>query len=150
MKAEPFLIASTTNLIIAQRLVRRLCPEGKQKYRLKAAELKRLEKQFDLTKMLKMLREEKIIPDKANWSDIDFFRPSKSADCPDGYKGRIGIYEVLEISESIKELIIKEATSGHIEEQARKEGMLALAEDGFVKAVQGITSIEEVLRVTSE
>ena len=150
MKAEPFLIASTINVIIAQRLVRRLCPEIKQKYKLNSAELKNLHEQFDMERVLKILKEEKIISPKANWSDIEFYRPGKSEDCPDGYKGRIGIYEVLEVNEAIKDLIIKEATSGQIEEQARKEDMLTIAEDGLIKAVQGITSIEEVLRVTQE
>jgi len=150
MEAEPFLISSTINLVIAQRLVRRLCPETKKKYKLKAAELKRLAKRFDLAKILNSLQEEKIIPAGTDWPGLDFYRPVKSADCPDGYKGRVGIYEVLAVSELIKELVIKEASSSQIEEQAKKEGMLTLAEDGFVKAAQGITSIEEVLRVSQE
>jgi type IV pilus assembly protein PilB len=150
MKAEPFLIASTTNIIMAQRLVRRLSPETKQKYKLSSAELKNLQEQFNLERILKTLKEEKIIKPKANWSDIEFYRPGKSEDCPDGYKGRIGIYETLDLSETIKDLIIREATSSQIEKQAEKEGMLTMSEDGFVKAVQGITSIEEVLRVTRE
>lgn len=150
MKAEPFLISSTINIIVAQRLVRRLCPEIKQKYKLNSAKLKSLQEQFDLERILKTLKEEKIIQPKDKWSDIEFYQPGKSEDCPDGYKGRFGIYEVLEVSEVIKELIIKEAASGQIEEQAKKEGMLTMSEDGFIKAVQGITSIEEILRVTQE
>ena len=150
MKAEPFLIASTTNIIIAQRLVRRLCPETKQKYKLDSAELKSLQDQFDLERILKILKEEKILPLKADWSSLEFYRPGKSENCPDGYKGRVGIYEVLELSETIKDLIIKEATSGQIEEQAKKEGLLTMFEDGFIKAAQGQTSIEEVLRVSQE
>jgi type IV pilus assembly protein PilB len=150
MKVEPFLIASTTNLIMAQRLVRRLYPETKQKYKLSAAEIKSLKEQFDLERILKILKKEKIINPKDDWSDIEFYRPGKSEECPDGYKGRLGIYEVLEVSDTIKDLIIKEATSDQIEEQAKKEGMLTMLEDGFIKAVQGITSIEEVLRVTKE
>ncbi len=150
MKAEPFLIASTTNVIIAQRLVRRLCPETKQKYKLDPAELKSLQNQFDLERILKILKEEKILPSKADWSSLEFYRPGKSENCPDGYKGRVGIYEVLELSETIKDLIIKEATSGQIEEQAKKEGLLTMLEDGFIKAAQGQTSIEEVLRVSQD
>jgi len=150
MKAEPFLIASTTNIIIAQRLVRRLCPETKQKYKLDSAELKSLQGQFDLERILKILKEEKILPLKADWLSLEFYRPGKSENCPDGYKGRVGIYEVLELSETIKDLIIKEATSGQIEEQAKKEGLLTMFEDGFIKAAQGQTSIEEILRVSQE
>ena len=150
MKAESFLIASTTNLVIAERLVRRLCPETKQKYKLSSDEIKSLATEIDLEKILRILKKEKIIKAKDNWSDINFYRAVKSEECPDGYKGRIGIFEVLEVSETIKELIIKEVISDQIEKQARKEGMLTMLEDGFIKIAQGITSIEEVLRVTQE
>jgi len=150
MKVEPFLIASTTNLVIAQRLVRRLCPETKQKYKLSSDGIKSLAEKIDLEKILQILKKEKIVKPKDNWSDISFYRPVKSEECLDGYKGRIGIFEVLEVSETIKDLIIKEATSDQIEKQARKEGMLTMLEDGFIKVAQGITSIEEVLRVTQE
>jgi type II secretory ATPase GspE/PulE/Tfp pilus assembly ATPase PilB-like protein len=68
----------------------------------------------------------------------------------DGYKSRVGLREVLEVSDTVKEMIIKRATSDQIEKQARKEGMLTMLEDGFVKAIQGETSLEEVLRVTGE
>ena len=68
----------------------------------------------------------------------------------DGYSGRIGIYEVLSATETIKELIIRNATSNRIQEQAQKERMTTMIEDGFVKAAQGLNSIEEVLRVIIE
>ena len=150
MKAEHFLIASTTNLVIAQRLVRRLRPETKQKYKLTPIEIKKNGEEIDLEKVLKILKEEKIVKPNTNWSDIDFYRPGKSKEQINEYKGRIGIFEVLEVSEVIKELIIQEATINQIERQAKKEGMLTMIEDGFIKAAQGITSIEEVLRVTRE
>jgi type IV pilus assembly protein PilB len=149
MGAEPFLISSTLNVIIAQRLVRRLCKE-KEKYILKEAELKNLEKYCDLDKTLRTLKEEKIVKPKATFKDIEFYRSKPSKECPEGYSGRIGIYEVLPVTESIKELIVQKATSDQITEQARKEGMRTMIEDGFVKAAQGITSIEEVLRVIIE
>jgi type II secretory ATPase GspE/PulE/Tfp pilus assembly ATPase PilB-like protein len=82
--------------------------------------------------------------------DVDFYKPKQSKECPDGYSGRIGIYEVLAVTETIKELIVKRATGGEIRNQAIKEGMRTMVEDGFVKAAQGITSIEEVLRVIVE
>jgi type IV pilus assembly protein PilB len=149
MGAEPFLISSTLNVIIAQRLVRRLC-QGKEKYTLKEAELKNLKKYCDLDRILKILKEEKIVKPKVKFQDIEFFRPKATKGCPEGYSGRIGIYEVLPVTETIKELIVKRATSDQITNQARKEGMRTMIEDGFVKAVQGITSIEEVLRVIIE
>jgi len=150
MKAEPFLISSTANLIIAQRLVRKIYPDTKQKYILSSDEIKSLSKEIDLEKILQILKNEKIIKPKDDWNNIEFYKPGKSNDCPDGYKGRIGIYEVLEVNETIKNIIIKEAPTNEIEAQAKKDGMITMLEDGFIKAVQGITSIEEVLRVTKE
>lgn len=149
MKAEPFLISSTLDLIIAQRLVRRLHRE-KEKYRLKEKEIEDLAKYCNLERVLKILKEEKIIKPKADFSDIEFYRPKPTKECPDGYSGRIGIFEVLPITETIKQLIIKRASADEIKEQAIKEGMRTMVEDGFIKAAKGITSIEEVLRVISE
>ena len=149
MKAEPFLISSTLNCILAQRLVRKICSE-KEKYFLKESELENLAKYCNLDKILKILKEEKIVSKKANWKNIPFYRPKKTDECPEGYKGRIGIYEVLPVTETIKEMIVNRATSDQIQEQAQKEGMRIMLEDGFVKAAQGITNIEEVLRVIIE
>jgi len=149
MKAEPFLISSTLNLILAQRLVRKLCKE-KEKYTLNKSELKNLGKYCDLEKVLKILREEKLVTSKQTLEDIPFYRPKVTKECSDGYKGRIGIFEILPVTETIKELIIKGAASDQIQTQAIKEGMRTMVEDGFVKAAQGITTIEEVLRVIIE
>lgn len=149
MKAEGFLIATTTNLIIAQRLVRRLCDE-KEKYTLKDAEIEDLKKEFDMDLILEALKREKVVDAKTTWKNIEFFKPKQTAFCPEGYKGRIGIYEALEVTEPIKEMIVGKATADEIEKQAKKEGMLTMVEDGFIKAVQGITTIEEILRVTRE
>ncbi len=149
MKAEPFLISSTINVIIAQRLVRRLCRE-KEKYNLKDLELKNLAKYCDLKRVEKILKDEKLIKKSQTLNDVIFFKPKPSEECQEGYSGRIGIYEVLPVTESIKELIVKQASSDQIESQAIREGMRTMVEDGFIKAVQGITSIEEVLRVITE
>ncbi|MDI6603140.1 MAG: GspE/PulE family protein, partial [Patescibacteria group bacterium] len=149
MKAEPFLISSTLNVILAQRLVRRLCEE-KEKYYLKESELKNLARYCDLNRILEILREEKLVKPKQTFNKIPFYRPKPTKDCPEGYKGRIGIFEVLPVTETIKDLIVKQATTDQIQAQAQKEGMKTMIEDGFVKAVQGITSIEEVLRVIIE
>jgi len=149
MKAEPFLISSTLSIIVAQRLVRRLCPE-KEKYTLKEAGIKNLAKYCDLDKVLRVLRQEKIIKSKTTLKDIEFYRPKPSKESPEGYSGRIGIFEVLPVTETIKELIVKRATASQIQSQAQKEGMRTMIEDGFVKAAQGVTSIEEVLRVIIE
>ena len=149
MRAEPFLISSTLNLVLAQRLVRRLC-SGKEKYRLAPDSIKELKKHCDIEQILDVLREKKLIKLNQGLGDTDFYRPKSSKDCPDGYKGRIGIFEVLPITETIKELMIRKPISDQIQEQAQREGMQTMIEDGFIKAVQGITSIEEVLRVIIE
>ena len=81
---------------------------------------------------------------------ISKLKPKKADECPDGYKGRLGIHEVLEVTESIKAMVVKNATSDEIEKQARSENMLTMLEEGFIRAAQKITTIEEVLRVTSE
>lgn len=150
MKIEPFLISSTINCIVAQRLVRKLYTETKEKYKLSKSEIKSLSEQFDMKKILTVLRDEKTIAPDAEWEDIFFYRPIGSPDCPDGYKGRIGIYEALKISENIRNLIIQRATSDDLEKRAIEEGMITMLEDGFMKAAQGITSIEEIIRVTKE
>ncbi|MBI2450373.1 MAG: type II/IV secretion system protein [Candidatus Nealsonbacteria bacterium] len=149
MKAEPFLVSSTLNIILAQRLVKRLC-QDKEKYFLKEAELKNFAKYFDLATILKILKEKKISKPRQTLKDIPFFRPKSTKTCPEGYKGRIGIYEALSVTETIKRLITQKATSDEIQRQAIKEGMMTMVEDGFIKASQGITSLEEVLRVIIE
>jgi type IV pilus assembly protein PilB len=150
MKVEPFLISSTTNCVVAQRLVRMLHADSKEKYKLSGDEIKSLGMQFNLEEILKILRQEKIIGPKDDWDDIQFCRPKPTADCPDGYRGRVGIYEVLDVTETMKQMIVAHATASEIELQARKEGMITMLQDGFILAAEGRTSIEEILRVTKE
>lgn len=149
MGAEQFLISSTLNVIIAQRLVRKLC-QDQEEYRLSEKEIQELSSYANLERVLEALRAEKIIKPKQELKDVVFGKPKSSGDCPDGYKGRVGIYEVLPVTETIKELIMQNASADKIQEQARSEGMLTMVEDGFVKAAQGLTSLEEVLRVIME
>ncbi len=147
MGAEPFLIASTINVIVGQRLVRTLV--HKEKYFLDAGELETLCQSVDLDRMISFLKKEGIIAENATWKEVPFYRPKPTKDS-DGFKGRIGIHEVFKISSATRELIIKRATSEQIEEQAKKEGMMTMLEDLIFKAVQGFTTLEEVLRVISE
>ncbi|MEK7182158.1 MAG: GspE/PulE family protein [Patescibacteria group bacterium] len=150
MKIEPFLIVSTIKVIVGQRLVRKLDSQ-KEKYFLTNAEMKSLSKSVDLDRIFKILKEEGVIgPKISSFEEVPFYRPKSSTENPDGYKSRIGIHEVLKMSPAIKDLIIENADSDKIEEQAKKEGMMTMIEDGIFKAVQGITSIEEILRVISE
>ncbi len=149
MGVEPFLISSTLNVVIAQRLVRKLFEE-KEGYKLSAKDVQDLSAYCNVEKVVDILRKEKIIKPKEKLEDLTFFKPKPSAESQDGYKGRIGIYEVLPVTESIKELIVQRATSDKLQAQAEQEGMVTMVEDGLVKAAQGLTTIEEVLRVITE
>ncbi|MEI8248911.1 MAG: GspE/PulE family protein, partial [Candidatus Taylorbacteria bacterium] len=148
MKVEPFLLASTIDVVIGQRLVR-LLTENKEKYFLSKDEVEHLQKIVNLDRVLSALKQEKILSTEDSWLKIPFYKAVKSGD-NDGFKGRIGIHEILVMSSGIKDLIMKNATSSDIEIQAKKEGMLSMLEDGIFKCVQGLTTIEEVLRVVSE
>jgi type IV pilus assembly protein PilB len=149
MKIEPFLIVSTVKVIIAQRLIRRLS-KVKEKYFLSKSELASLEKIVNLERILTFLRKEKVIGDKDTFATIPFYRPKESPDSKDGYNGRVCICEVLKMSSTIKEMVVRGETDNSINEQAKKDGMLTMIEDGIFKAAQGVTTIEEVLRVISE
>jgi type IV pilus assembly protein PilB len=149
MGIESFLLASTLRTVVAQRLVRKLCHD-KEEYNMNADEIASLGKVVDLDRVLQYLKDQKVIGPDADWKTIPFYRPKETADCKDGYSGRLGIHEVLEVSETIKELIMKNADADMIAEQAKKEGMMTMLEDGIYWAAKGMTSIEEVLRVISE
>ena len=155
MGAEPFLVASTVNVIIAQRLVRKLCKECKKKYKLSEKELETFRENYDMDKILETLKKNEDIKGqikaKDTWNDIEIYKSVGCEQCnKNGYKGRIGIFEVLEMDEDIKKMIAQKATSEEIENLAREKGMLTMVEDGFLKAILGITSLEEILRVTKE
>jgi len=96
-------------------------------------------------------KERAIIDAKKGLESLLFYRGKGCKKCNNtGYKGRIGIYEVLENTEEISKLILKKAGASEIKKQALTNGMLTMVEDGFIKAKNGITTIEEVLRVTKE
>ncbi|MBP6855296.1 MAG: type II/IV secretion system protein [Candidatus Pacebacteria bacterium] len=149
MGAEPFLIVSTVKTIIAQRLVRRLT-SVKEKYFLEKEEISALAKIVDLDRMMVFLKEEGAVPKDAKWETIPFYKTKSSEESESGYSGRLGIHEVMAVTPTIKELILKGASEDVIEEQAKKEGMMTMIEDGLYMAVQGLTTTEEVLRVVSE
>lgn len=149
MKAEPFLLVSTLRVIVGQRLVRRLNAD-REEYRLSDVELKQLEGVVNIERVLSILKEEKYIPARAGIRDVPFFKPKEGGISADGYSARMGIHEILPITFQIRELIEKGASADAIQEQAKREGMLTMAEDGIFKAARGITTIEEVLRVIGE
>ncbi len=137
------LIANTVTIIIGQRLVRRL-GDIKEQYFLTADEITTLRKIVDLDRVLPVLKEERIVSLDGEWATIPFYRP-KTSNKEGGYTGLVGLYEVLKISPTIRDLILKGAHSSEIEDHAKKEGMVTLLEDGIIKAVQGITTLQEIL-----
>lgn len=155
MGAEAFLIASTVNVIIAQRLVRRLCPECRKPYTLEKKEIDSLAKLYDIETVFEYLKKtpesKKFVEDAKGWEDVTFYKASGCDQCGgEGYRGRNGIYEVLAMDTAIRKLVTQEATTEELETEAKKTGMATMVEDGFLKIVQGITSLEEVMRATKE
>ncbi len=133
MGIEPFLIASTVNVAIGQRLVRKLCDKCRVKYKLTDEERTSLAT---------------VIPEALLKTQKEFWRAEGCAECNDtGYTKRIGIYEILEVNDMVRKLIMKRANADEIREAARAEGMTTMLEDGFTKAASGVTSIAEILRV---
>lgn len=136
MGIEPFLVASSVEGVIAQRLVRRLCPSCRQSVEVDAAQREFLKGEgFPLDAL-----EKKMI-----------YEPVGCDDCRgSGFKGRTGIYEILVIDDHIRPLIINRASSGEIKREALKYGLHTLREDGWRKVLAGVTTVEEILRVTED
>ena len=165
MGIEPFLIASTVKAVIGQRLVRRLCTQCRQQYTPDQTELDSIEKSFNITpEVLERLHK---LDEQAASENIGGDAPLATTDttittlwkqnpegCDDcghtGFRGRIGIYETLGMSNTIQKLITSNATSNDIQDESVKEGMLTMQTDGLIKAFRGATTVEEVLRVTRE
>ena len=142
MKIEPFLIASTVNVIIAQRLVRKICEKCRVSYELS-------EEEKNIIASDPRLMEAFAARGRKNLDRITLYRGTGCKSCGNtGYFGRVGIFEVLEMNEEIKKLVIKRARSGEILEAARRNGMTTMLEDGVDKMFRAITTLEEVLRVT--
>jgi type IV pilus assembly protein PilB len=178
MGIEAFLIASTIRCVVGQRLVRRLCPDCRESIEPDTVTLKRLAETFHIAdaatmKHIHHLEEEALeggigkantsTTNKQSQSTSDLSTTEKNINrlwkahdggCDNcghtGYKGRMGIYEVLDNTSEIQKMIVGNATSEVIQDEAVKEGMVTMQLDGFVKALRGQTSIEEILRVTSE
>lgn len=144
MGVEPFLISSSLHTVIAQRLVRKICPDCKKEVEMPEPIYEDIKKEFTN------------IPDqyktdlKFKPEDKKMFAGAGCAKCNGtGYRGRFGIFELLRVSEKIQELAIKRSSSTEILNEAIKEGMITMKQDGVLKVLRGETTIEEVYRVTS-
>ena len=165
MGIEPFLIASTVKAVIGQRLVRRLCMNCRQEYTPNEEEIKYITEMFKInTESIKKIHnlEEQAFEDKIGGdtpmgstdSGIEHLWKPNPEGCDkcghNGFKGRVGIYEVLGISIPIQKMITANATSNDIQDQAISEGMVTMQMDGLIKSLRGITTVDEVLRATRE
>ncbi|MEK7618481.1 MAG: GspE/PulE family protein, partial [Patescibacteria group bacterium] len=149
---EPYLIASTINAVMAQRLVRTICPDCKASYKLDGISVENLEKQFHMQKLFDILAREKVLSAKTkDLGSIKFFKGAGCDKCAHtGYKGRMGIHEILELTPTVAEMIMQHKSSQDIQDEAEKNGMVLMWEDGFIKAAQGITTVDEIIRVSKE
>lgn len=137
--AESFLLASTMNALVGQRIVRRICPSCKDSYAAPA----------QLVGEIKNVLGKLLPPDKQD--QITLYRGRGCTECAtSGYSGRIGIFEVLVVSDKIAKLVLEHSDADTIEQEAVMEGMITMKQDGYLKVLLGITSIEEVIRVAQE
>lgn len=134
MGIEAFLITSSINCIVAQRLARKICPKCKVKDSVPEKTL------IEIKNELANLHINK---------PLVFYKGKGCSECQEGYQGRVGIFEVLSMSDNIEDLAIKKRPATEIKAQAVKEGMITMKQDGILKALQAVTSITEILRVTS-
>ncbi|MBU1167647.1 GspE/PulE family protein, partial [Patescibacteria group bacterium] len=142
MGVEPFLSASTVNVAVAQRLVRKICTKCRASVELPVKKVNEIKLQFSKEAQKKLLE---YIRD----GRLTVYKGKGCKTCHNtGYTGRAGIFEVLEITEEVKSLIMQRANAAKIQKQAVKEGMTTMVEDGLRKVAEGRTTIDEVLRVT--
>jgi type IV pilus assembly protein PilB len=134
MGSEAFLLASTLNIVVAQRLVRKICPSCIAKYTPDESTVKRLSKELG-----------------EDYAKLKFYKGKGCDDCNHkGYAGRLGIYEIMPVTEKLREIIIQRPTSEQLFKAAVSEGMITMMRDGMDKVSSGLTTIEEVFRVANE
>ncbi len=132
MGIEPFNVSSAVNLIVAQRLVRRICKDCKAESQYGPEEIKAL------------------AVDPKEFQGVSFYKGSGCDTCgTTGYKGRAGLYEVMSLSPELRRMILRGASTADLQQQAVKEGMLTLRMDGIVKMKRGVTTLEEVVKETA-
>ncbi|MDH4330319.1 MAG: GspE/PulE family protein [Candidatus Moranbacteria bacterium] len=143
MGVRPSLITSSVNAFVAQRLIRKLCPHCKEKYEPASETIDSIKKIISMISPKARVE----IPKEIQY----LYKPVGCPKCNGlGYKGRIGIFEILTITESIEKLILNMAGESELTEAALEEGMITMSQDGIVKTLQGLTSMEEVWRVTGK
>ena len=148
MGAEPYLLASTLAVVVAQRLVRRLCASCRGSYKPDAREIAGLRLRSDFAHLGRGLREYGVINASEDWiSEIRFFKSTGCTDCRHtGYRGRVGIFEIFPVTDAVRPLIMDQKDNSILRQAAITAGMRTMFMDGVAKAVMGETSLEEVFR----
>ena len=146
MGVEPFLLGSTLKVVVAQRLVRKICPYCKTEEKLPPDILKEIEKYFYAIPP-KIIQEAKLEEIK-NINDFVFYRGKGCPRCGNtGYHGRIAIVEIFEVNKRIKEIIMDKNRILSLDDVRHDQDFITIKQDGIIKSLQGLTTIEEVLRV---
>jgi type IV pilus assembly protein PilB len=151
MDVPPFLISFTANMIVGQRLVRKICPNCVRSYKMPARAVDQLRTTVNIDGIWKIMEREGVIPTGQKIEETNFWRGSGCAQCNnEGYKGRVGIYEVMEMTPDLVPLVTSAANATELKAKAIEDGMVTMIEDGFMKAVKAVTTVEEILRVTKD
>ncbi|MCR4307812.1 MAG: type II/IV secretion system protein [Candidatus Berkelbacteria bacterium] len=141
MGVEPFLITSSLNAVIGQRLVRKICDKCREKATIPTTLLETIKRELSVLPSGQMKN--------ININQLIFYHGKGCKECNNGYSGRIGIFEVLQMSSRVEELAVRKAPTSEIKKAAIADGMITMIQDGLLKALKGITTVDEVMRVTT-
>ena len=145
MKVEPFLIASTLNIVVAQRLVRRICEHCKEEIELPADIKKEIDD--EVKKIPQSVLSHYLNTNKK----MTFYKGKGCVYCNNmGYSGRVAIAEILQVTQELQKIIVAGSKIEDVQKEAQRQGMISLLQDGVIKTLQGVTTVEEVLRVSRE
>ncbi len=157
MGIEPFLIASTINTVIGQRLVRKLCEKCKKPYETTEAQTRSVMATLGPILPKTKVEQERVKKDigyeavpTADQKSFTVYKAVGCKECTTGYKGRIGIYEVFAMTNEMEKVLLERATTSEVQDQAIKDGMITMKQDGYLKALNGLTTLEEVARVAAD
>ena len=139
--AEPFLLASSLNAVVGQRILRKICAKCKEGYEVPEI----------MVADMKSVLGDLLPPDKIVNGKLTFYRGKGCSECGDaGFLGRVGIFEVLPVTDKIAKMILTHSDASSVEKEAIEESMITMKQDGYLKVVEGVTTIEEVLRVAQD
>jgi type II secretory ATPase GspE/PulE/Tfp pilus assembly ATPase PilB-like protein len=144
MGVEPFLITSSINLVIAQRLVRRICPKCKEEMKVPQKLMEQIKAEIDKIPESNIKDRERIP------ADLKLYYGKGCSECNNGFKGRVGIYEVMRITPEVEDLAVAKRTANEIKEASIKDGMITMRQDGIIKAFNGLTTVDEVFQAVIE